>query len=138
LAAIASAYHSASSAPYDLIIESPDDRLFRIQVKTGRLSNGVIRFAAVSSHFHRGRPAARYDGKIDAFAVYCPAKDSCYLIDVADICVRGNFGWLRVEPPRNNMERGIHWASNYLMRDKESPELFRSRLPMDDGAPDGD
>lgn len=125
------------STPYDLIVESPNDTLFRIQVKTGRLRNGVIRFAAVSSHFHRGRPATRYDGKIDAFAVYCPANDSCYLIDVSDICVRGDFGSLRVDPPLNNMERGIHWAHNYLMRDEESPELFRSKLHLDDGAPDG-
>ena len=34
------------STPYDLIVESPNDTLFRIQVKTGRLRNGVIRFAA--------------------------------------------------------------------------------------------
>ena len=113
------------NSPYDLIVESPDGRLFRIQVKTGRIRSGALLFSAVSSHWHRGRPASRYDGKIDAFVIYSPCDGRCYLIGVNDAAVRGDHGYLRIEPARNNMQIGIHWASVYLIKDGECPALFR-------------
>ncbi len=124
-------------APYDLIVETPDDRLFRIQIKTGRLRDGVIRFNCVSEHGHRNAPPTRYDGRIDAFAVYCAANDGLYIIDVNDVCVRGSRGWLRIAPPRNNMRHGIHWAADYVIEKGESPKLFRSE-PSVTGALGGD
>jgi hypothetical protein len=112
------------NSPYDLIIESPDSRLFRIEVKTGRIRSGVLKFSAVSTHHHRGRPATRYDGKIDAFAVYSPSDGQCYLIGIDDVSVRSDHGYLRIDPARNNMRRGIHWARAYLLKDDECPALF--------------
>jgi hypothetical protein len=44
---------------YDFIVEDPNGRLLRIQVKTGRLKNGAIRFNGFSSHSHRGGLHAR-------------------------------------------------------------------------------
>lgn len=122
------------NSPYDLIVESPDGRLFKIQVKTGRIRSGVLRFSAVSSHWHRGRPATRYDGRIDAFGIYSPSDDQCYLIGVADISVRGDHGYLRIEPARNNMQRGIHWARNYVLRADECPALFRNEADLEPSA----
>ncbi len=112
------------NTPYDLIVESLDARLFRIQVKTGRIRSGVLLFNAVSSHQHRGRPSTRYDGRIDAFAIYSPSDGHCYLIGVDDVAVRGDKGCLRIEPTLNNMQRGIHWAHTYLLRESECPALF--------------
>ncbi len=112
------------NTPYDLIVESPDARLFRIQVKTGKIRSGVLRFNTVSSHSHRGKPPARYNGKIDAFAVYSPTDGHCYLIGVGDASVRGDHGYLRIEPTRNNMRKGVHWAGAYLLQDDRCPALF--------------
>ncbi len=122
------------NSPYDLIVESPDARLFKIQVKTGRIRSGVLRFSAVSSHWHRGRAATRYDGKIDAFAVYSPSDGQCYLVGVGDVSVRGDHGYLRIEPTRNNMQRGIHWARAYLLKDNECPALFCTAAIMEPSA----
>ncbi len=122
------------NSPYDLIAESPDGRLFRIQVKTGRIRSGVLRFSAVSSHWHRGKPASRYDGKIDAFAIYSPCDGHSYLIGVDDAAVRGDHGYLRIEPARNNMQVGIHWASVYRLKDGECPALFQATKQLEPSA----
>lgn len=38
------------SARYDVVIEAADGSLSRVQIKTGRLRNGVVVFRACSSH----------------------------------------------------------------------------------------
>ncbi|MGH7659783.1 MAG: group I intron-associated PD-(D/E)XK endonuclease, partial [Vulcanimicrobiaceae bacterium] len=58
------------AAPADLVLIDRNDRLFRIQVKTGRIRNGAVLFSCVSNHGHRKQPPTQYVGRIDAFAVY--------------------------------------------------------------------
>ncbi|MEO6835636.1 MAG: group I intron-associated PD-(D/E)XK endonuclease [Candidatus Tumulicola sp.] len=87
---------------YDLIIDK-DGILSRVQVKTGRLRNGVS--------------CRSYAGEIEYFAVYCPGGDSVYLIPISEIAIGGT---LRVDPTRNGQEKRIRWASEYALR-REAP-----------------
>jgi hypothetical protein len=78
----------------DLIIER-NDRLLRVQCKTGRLRKGAIRFAVCSVYAHHPHPKVifrTYDGEIDAFAVYCPETTGVYLVPIDDIDVTRSCG----------------------------------------------
>jgi hypothetical protein len=98
---------------YDLVIEK-DGKFESVQVKTGRLRNGVVLFNCYSSHTHRGGAACRmYTGEIDYFGVYCPDLDSTYLIPIAELPVQQ--GMLRVEPSKNGRWRRLRWADRYLL-----------------------
>jgi hypothetical protein len=98
---------------YDLVIEK-DGKFESVQVKTGRLRNGVIIFNCYSSHTHRGGSACRgYAAEIDYFGVYCPQLDATYLIPIAEFPVL--HGMLRVEPARNGQRRKMRWAQQYLL-----------------------
>ncbi len=50
---------------YDLIADD-GERLFRIQVKTGRLRKGAIRMICRSTHAHRRKPGERIGGRTEA------------------------------------------------------------------------
>ncbi len=103
---------------YDLIAEK-DNKLLRVQVKTGRLRKGAILFACYSSHAHRKGPSCRpYVNEIDFFGVYCRELDSVYLVPIQDaVCLSGS---LRVDRPRNGQLRKVRWASGYLIREPVS------------------
>ena len=82
---------------YDAIAEGADGELYRLQIKTGRLSHGSVNFDAVSSHTNsQGHVYERYGDEIDFFAVYCYELDRIYLIPqrIVDTSKR-----LRVDPP---------------------------------------
>ena len=98
---------------YDLIADD-GDRLHRVQVKTGRLRNGVVMFNCCSTHGHRrtGSLMTRsYIGQIEMLAVYCPENEKVYLVPEADL-TRTKIQ-LRLVAPRNNMTKTIRWASKY-------------------------
>ena len=98
---------------YDLVIEK-DGKFESVQVKTGRLRNGVVIFNCFSSHSHRGGAACRpYTGEIQYFGVYCPELDSTYLIPIGELPVQ--HGMLRVEPAKNGQWRKLRWAERYLL-----------------------
>lgn len=101
------------NARYDLIIDD-GDRFLRVQIKTGRLVEGVIRFEASSSQAHRGRGRQSYRGQIELFAVYSPDLDKTYLVPVDECGAIG--GTLRLEPPRNSQRAGVRWAAQYEVR----------------------
>lgn len=106
---------------YDLIVEK-DFVLSRVQVKTGRLRNGVILFNCYSSHSHRAGPSCRlYSGEVDFFGVFCPDTDSTYLLPLTDIAVyRGS---LRIASPKNGQVKGLRWADDYILGKGVRPEL---------------
>ena len=58
LAGYGVAFPLGENQRYDLIIEK-NEVLSRVQVKTGRLRNGVVRFNCYSSHAHRNGPSTR-------------------------------------------------------------------------------
>jgi PD-(D/E)XK nuclease superfamily protein len=98
---------------YDLVIEK-DGKFASVQVKTGRLRNGCVRFNCFSSHSHRGGSACRlYTGEIDYFGVYCRQLDSSYRIPLAQFPVQ--LGMLSVEPTKNGQQRKLRWAEQYLL-----------------------
>lgn len=68
------------STRYDLVIDK-DGKLSRVQVKTGRLRNGVILFNTYSTRYHRkGGTCKSYKDDVDFFGIYCPELHSVYLI----------------------------------------------------------
>ena len=98
---------------YDIIADD-GNRLIRVQVKTGRLRNGVIDFRCSSSHQHRrsGPTATRsYFGQIEFLAVYCPDDRKVYLVPESElVATRGH---LRIAPTINRQVRNIRWAAEY-------------------------
>jgi hypothetical protein len=99
---------------YDLAVD--DGGAFsRVQCKTGRLRDGVIRFKTCSSYAHHPNPKTRqrhYLGQIDYFGVHCPETGGIYLIPITDAPARASCA-LRVAPTRNNQVRRIRSASAY-------------------------
>ncbi len=124
-------------APYDLILDSPNDRALKIQVKTGRLRKGVIRFSCCSWHAHRKMPPTQYVGLIDAFAVYCPDNDEFYVVPIDSPAATATFGSLRISAPTNNIKSTIHWAKDYRF-DENNPDILNIRVASKPGAADGD
>jgi hypothetical protein len=99
---------------YDLIADD-GDRLFRVQVKTGRPRNGAIRMSCSSSHGHRrkrGEPTMRsYRGQVDFLAVYCPETKKVYLLPESELVeTRGH---LRILPTKNRQARNVRWARHF-------------------------
>lgn len=97
---------------YDLVVDD-GDKLFRVQVKTGRLVRGgtVIEYTCASSHAHRGGPSRPYFGEIDYLAVYCPGTQRVYLLPEKELTATR--AHLRLSPPQNNMSKTIRWAARY-------------------------
>lgn len=101
---------------YDLVLDD-DNKFIRVQIKTGRLRAGVIRFNTCSYTYHhpnnRGMKVYKHDyrGAADLFGVYCPETDGVYLVPVDDVGV--NTGSLRVEPTHNNQVKKIRWAQKF-------------------------
>lgn len=101
---------------YDLVIDE-GDHFIRVQCKTGRLANGVVRFNACSYSYHHpsnqgSRPYQHhYRGQADVFGVYCSDLDAVYLVPVDDVGTRA--GSLRVEPTRNRQVKRIRWAHEF-------------------------
>lgn len=96
---------------YDLVLDR-QGTFVRVQVKTGRIREGAIRFATASSGSTTGhRTRLTYQGAADIFAVYCPENDKCYVVPV-DECGKCEHA-LRIQPPRNSQRRGIRLAEDY-------------------------
>ena len=101
---------------YDLAVDTGEVFL-RVQCKTSRLRNGVIRFNSCSYTYHhpsnQGTRKYQHDyrGQADMFGVYCPVLDSVYLVPVDDVGTRA--GSLRVDPTLNHQAKRIRWAHEF-------------------------
>ena len=100
-------------APYDFLLDNGQGRIYRLQVKTGRLRNGVVHFNCYSSHSHRNAQPTRYTGMIDAFAVHCPDNGEFYVVPIDAMAVTKGYASLRVAAPMNNVRKTIKWAKDY-------------------------
>ena len=85
---------------YDLVIDE-GSRFVRVQCKTGLLRSGAIQFRLYSINVSRRFVARGYRGEVDAFGVYCPQTDRCYLVPMSALERNGAFASLRVAQPRN-------------------------------------
>ena len=97
------------NARYDLVIDN-DGILKRVQVKTGRVKDGCIKFRVCSSNI-RTRITEDYHGQIDYFGVFVPELNKCYLVPVELSSYTAMF--LRLEPPKNNQKKNVNWATGY-------------------------
>jgi PD-(D/E)XK endonuclease len=95
---------------YDLVIDD-GETLARVQVKTGRLRNGVVLFNCSSAHGHRGRPSRPYRGEVEYIAVYCPDTGKVYVVPEAHFT--NSYGSLRIVPTKNNVAKTVRWASAF-------------------------
>ena len=98
----------------DLAIDI-DDRLVRVQCKTGRLRQGAVRFKVSSCYAHHRNPRSvtrDYLGEVDYFAVYCRETEGVYLIPIEEIALTCQ-GALRIDAPRNGQRRRIRFAARY-------------------------
>jgi hypothetical protein len=103
---------------YDLAVEA-NGSFMRVQCKTGRLRNGVIKFPACSVNYEhpiaqRGFYARDYRGAADLFGIYCPENDNVYLVPVGDVGRKE--GSLRVAPAKNNQAERIRWAADFEVK----------------------
>ena len=112
------------SAPRcDLLFED-EGGVWRVQCKTGHVVRGAVYFATQSLRAARRgtewrRVAANYEGQIDFFGVYCPDNGVVYLVPIADTKTNWRCG-LRIDPPKNNQKKKIHWARDYELRPNRS------------------
>jgi hypothetical protein len=89
----------------------PDGRLLRIQVKSGRVRDGCIRFNTYSTD--HGSGAQTYHGRADVIAVFVPDLSAVFVIPVGE-CPRSE-GYLRLEDAKNNQRRRIRLAADYTL-----------------------
>jgi hypothetical protein len=84
--------------PYDLVVEAADG-FHRVQVKTGWIEEGCIRFKTASKTTVDG-DAVRRDyapEEVDVFAVRCRETEDCYWVPLDDAGRKNTY--LRVETP---------------------------------------
>lgn len=112
------------AAPYDIVLDDLHDHLYRIQVKTGRLRRGVVLWNCCSHHWHRNARPTYYNGRIEAFAIYCPDNDELYVVPINAPPVTLSYGSLRISPARNNNSKLVHWAKDYRFDESNAGALL--------------
>lgn len=99
-----------NGAPYNLMVDT-GYRILKVQVKTGRLRNGCILFAAQRISGHHGTRRRKYaEGEFDLFAIYCPDNDQIYVMPMLGELAEGR---LRLKTTRNNQRQKIRWARDF-------------------------
>lgn len=102
---------------YDLAVDRGNGRIDRIQCKTGRLRDGVIKAKLCSVQTHRkgvafSESTHKYNkSQIDTFGIYCPETAKCYLVPIEEASMIEIY--LRIEPTKNNQAEKIKWAKDY-------------------------
>lgn len=98
-----------SGQPYDLAVDLGGP-ILRVQCKTAWLvARGCLSFNCRSTDHGRGPQS--YDGLADLFGVYLPQRNSVYLVPLD--AVAGFQGRLRLEPTKNNQQRGVRFAAEF-------------------------
>ena len=95
--------------PFDLAVATADGQVLRLQVKSGRVREGCIRFNTCSTDHGRGR--LDYRDRADLIAVYVEALDRVFIVPVEDC--PSFAGVLRMTAPRNNQRRGVRFAEEH-------------------------
>lgn len=103
---------------YDLVAES-ERGLWRLQVKTGQLQDGTVRFRGVSVHTNaQGNVRKPYTDDVDYFIVYADSLEKLYLIPESAFESKM---WLRVDDPKRGDAR-INYAPEYEFDRNWPPE----------------
>lgn len=88
--------------------------LIKVQCKTGRIRDGVLKWAtSTTDKVWSTKEISRksYIDEVDVFLVYCPDVDKIWSVPVNS--VPENRGTLRIEPCKNNQRVGVKWAADY-------------------------
>ena len=109
--------------PFDLAGVLPDGSLFRLQVKSGRITKGCVEFNSCSTDHGNGR--RHYRGRADYIAVYASVLDRVFMVPVDD-CPSYR-GYLRLNAPRNNQRRRVRLADDYAF-EAWAEGLLRARV----------
>ena len=98
------------NSPYDLVIESPTRKLYRVQVRWSTWKKDLlnIRLRSVSKNYSRTLDLSR----IEVFLIY--DGEHVYIVPTKDLnhCKAGFT--LRRFPPKNHQKIGISMSSSYL------------------------
>jgi len=99
---------------YDFVCKGQNE-FFRVQVKTGRLSNGRVQFETRSSGSKTRRIAKEgYEGEIEVFAVFSYELDETFIVPI-DEAPETTMG-LRIQEP-GKPSSTINWADDYRLAD---------------------
>lgn len=108
--------------PYDLVVDLGGFDLLKVQCKTGWHAKGCIAFNARSTDHGQGRRP--YFGLAHIFGVYFPPTRSVYLVPLE---AAGFHGWLRLEPTRNNQQKGIRFAADFELDRWDAARLLDAK-----------
>lgn len=94
---------------YDLVVDDGAG-LKKAQVKSGRLTNGAVKFNVCSANGFSGK-SRPYAGEVDLFLVYCEDTPKVYNVPAHTVgsktCSR------RLVASRNNRATRVRWAKDY-------------------------
>jgi hypothetical protein len=117
--------------PWDCVVIDWDGRPLLAQVKTGRLTDGVVLFPTISSQFHwKPKGGVTYHGKVDIFLIYCYELDEVYWVPIGLISSGSRSARLRVDPPArpNLVKKNPIWAKDFIVGDRMiSEEVLKSK-----------
>lgn len=97
---------------YDLIVDD-SKKLWRTQIKTAKIVKGVLQSGLTRVIKRNGKhKKIKYDtSEIDAFAIYSPQLDKCYLVKKED--APSTSISLRLDDVKSGQKSKIRWAKDY-------------------------
>ena len=101
---------------YDLVVERPDGRFERVQVKYHRSNGRVVKVKCLSHSITNGKVRAtkHYSkDRVDWIAVYDATTDRCYYVPSSRFDGHSVLA-LRLVATANGQARGVNWARDYL------------------------
>lgn len=111
---------------YDVLLEAPDKRILRGQVKSGKLREGTIRFDGESRRTNAsGNTSVPYKDDVDCFLVYCTENESLYYVNAAEVNTKK---YLRIDPSKTN-HPSINWAEDYEFDTQWPGDVSTENLP---------
>ena len=96
---------------YDILVDFGNG-FERVQVKTGREINGIVRCRVQKRKYNTTILQQYTDKEIDSFIIFCQDNNKLYRIGIeeyrgtVDVC-------LRVQAPKNNQKASILWAKDF-------------------------
>jgi len=105
-------YPIGDGCAYDFVVDI-DDKIYRVQAKTGKLKNGSIVFSTKSNcgRWYKKEQRKNYYGRADVFGVYCYETKKCFIILVNNCGTSAT--QLRVDLVKHNQTKRIRFAENY-------------------------
>jgi ribosomal protein L37AE/L43A len=94
---------------YDMVVHKRSGEFERIQCKTAKLKNGVLKFWSCSNNGFTFEKKT-YAGQADVFMVHCPDNDKIYRVPVSE--ANQKVVSLRVDDPKINSPT-VRWAAQY-------------------------